>query len=352
MQPEALESLARDLLPPEVYDYYAGGAGSEVTVVEAARAWRSWRLRPRVLRDVAEVGTEVELMGSGLAAPVLVAPTALHGLAASQAEVATAVGAREAGSLLVLSTRASAPMADVAAAAGPWWLQVYVFADRGVTRDQVREAAALGARALVLTGDTPVVGRKRRDRSLLGAAHAPASYGELPQARNVTPADVALLAEASGLPVLVKGVLRGDDAVRCLEAGAAGVWVSNHGGRQLDGAVATAHALPEVAQAVRTVGTRAGNGPVLVVDGGIRTGRDVLVALALGADAVALGRPVLWALAAGSAEEGGGPARAVQSELGRMRDDVAHVLALAGARRPGDVGRDLVTASPLPVVGA
>lgn len=307
-------------LPADVVAYGDGGAGEEVTLAEAEGAWSRLRLRPRVLRDVAAVDTSLELLGSRLATPVLVGPTALHGLVHPSAERGTAAGARAAGALTVLSSRASIPPDEVGA--DPWWLQVYVLRDRGLTREAVRRAAAAGARALVLTGDTPYVGLKRRGPGPAGVAQPP----QRQQDPSIGPEVVGWLAEQSGLPVLVKGVLRADDARACVAAGAAGLVVSNHGGRQLDRALPTAVALPEVAAAVDV--------PVLV-DGGLRSGLDVLCALALGARAVLLGRPVLWALAAGGAD---GVADCLQA----LTDDLSRCMALAGAAGLSDVGADLI----------
>jgi 4-hydroxymandelate oxidase len=333
---KSLEQQARARLPKDVFDYYAGGAGEETTLTDNLEAWGRLRLRPRVLRDVAHVDTALELLGASLSTPILVAPTAFHRLAHPSGEVATARGTREAGSLLVLSSRASRRIEKVAAQAGPWWFQVYIFRDRGLTRDLVQRAAAAGARALVLTADTPYVGRKRRnrgefalpDKDFLANLQGLTRRELAEQAPDITFEDIARLREESGLPVIVKGVLRGDDAEACLRHGAAGLIVSNHGGRQLDAAVATADALPEVIDAV------AGRVPVLV-DGGIRSGRDVLRALALGARAVLVGRPVLWGLAIGGAE-------GVRKVLDALREDTSHALALAGVPRLADVGPDLL----------
>jgi 4-hydroxymandelate oxidase len=319
MHPLLIAQAASAAVPDEVRRYWDGGAGDEVAVREAAAAWARVRLRPRVLRDVSCVATSVELLGSRLRTPVLVGPTALHGLAHPDGEAATARGAAAAGSLMVVSTRSSRPLEEVPA--GPWWLQVYVVRDRGRTRALVQRAAAAGATALVLTGDTPYLGQ----RSALGRAPLPPEQEQDP---SVGLEAVGELAAASGLPVLVKGVLRGDDALACLDAGAAGVVVSNHGGRQLDRTLATADALPEVVAAV------AGRAPVLV-DGGLRSGLDVLCALALGADAVLLGRPVLWALAADGAA-------GVQACLEALTADLAHAMGLAGAARLAEVSASLV----------
>lgn len=334
------ERAAAVALPQAVHDYYAGGSGDETSLDEAEAAWRTHRLRPRVLRDVARVDTSLELLGARLSTPVLTAPSALHALAHPAAEPATARGTADAGSLLVLSTRSSTRIEDVPA--GPWWFQAYALRDRGLTRALVERAAAAGAGAVVLTGDTPHVALKKRvgkgdlgltqEQLLVNLAQHTAAGARGPELFEQDPsADLRLvgeLAELSGLPVLVKGVLRGDDAQACLDAGAAGVVVSNHGGRQLDRAVPTAAVLPEVVAAV------AGRGPVLV-DGGVRSGLDVLVALALGADAVLLGRPVLWALAAGGAD-------GVRDCLQAVTADLAAAMALAGATSLAEVTRDLV----------
>lgn len=328
------QARARAVLPADVYDYYASGAGDETALSEAAAAWGVHRLLPSVLRDVGDVDLGVDLLGARLPSPVGVAPMAFHKLAHPDGEVETMKGAGAGGHLMVVSTRASLPLEQIAAAAsGPWWFQVYVMRDRALTQALVERAAEAGAQALVLTGDTPYVGLKRRvsgvrfavpeaeflvnlAQHLADGADAGAAAAQDP---TVTSEAIAWLSRISGLPVLVKGVLRADDAVRCLDAGAAGIVVSNHGGRQLSRAVPTAQALARVAAAV---GSRA---PVLV-DGGLRSGMDVLVALALGADAVLLGRPVLWALAAASAT-------GVTSALEDVDTELAHAMALLGTTR-------------------
>ena len=326
-----LERQARELLRPEVYEYYAGGSGGEVTLRANDEAWRRVRFLPRVLRDVSAVRTSVRLeapLNLELGTPIAVAPTAFHRLAHPEGEAATAAGAARAGALFVLSTRSSRRIEDVAAAVagagGHWWFQVYMMRERELTAGLVRRAAAAGAQALVLTGDTPVVGRQalvpgggvisERDFTVnLG------QLGDVSRAHFVPAslADIGWLAETGGgLPVLVKGVLRGDDAARCLAAGAAGVVVSNHGGRQLDQAMPTALALPAVRAAAA--------GRPVFVDGGVRSPENVLAGLALGASLVFVGRPVLWALACGGAD-------GVQAWLAGLTAGLAHVMALAGA---------------------
>ena len=333
-----LEQRARGLLTPEVYDYYAGGPGSEQTLHASVSAWQQHWLMPRVLRDVSTVDTSVRLPGlpeTAAATPIAVAPTGFQGLAHPEGEVATARGAARAGALMVLSTRSSMKIEEVAEAVasegGAWWFQVYVMKDRTLTARLVERAVAAGARALVLTGDTPVVGRKRRDRTegVVSDAQVLANIGPLAdlsvtgQAADVTFADIGWLARLGGVPVLVKGVLRADDARACLAGGAAGVIVSNHGGRQLDRAVPTALALPAVAGEL-------GSSVPVFVDGGLRTGADVLTALGLGARAVFLGRPVLWALACGGAD-------GVRDLLTGLTSDLVHAMALAGASAVADL---------------
>lgn len=345
MHPLLTDQRARaaELLPEQAWQYYEGGADEQLTRDEAELAWRQLRLRPHVLRDVSAVDTSVELLGARLATPVLVAPTALHGLAHPAGEAETARGAAAAGSLLVLSTRASRRLEDVPC--GPWWFQAYVMRDRGLTRALVQRAAAAGAAAVVLTGDTPYLGSRPgaertalADEPLVNLAQHLVAGDDGGRSSEQDPAvgleAIAELADASGLPVLVKGVLRADDARACLDAGAAGVVVSNHGGRQLDRAVATARVVGEVAEAVD------GRGPVLV-DGGLRSGVDVLAALASGADAVLLGRPVLWALAADGAA-------GVRACLDAVTAGLAHAMGLAGATRLAELGPDLLAPPAIP----
>lgn len=341
---DGAEQRAAEALPRIVYDYYATGAGDEVSAREAVAAWRSWRLLPRVLRDVSTVDTALELLGTPLTSPVLAAPTALQVMAHPQGEVATAIGVRDAGSLLVLSARSGRPIERVAAAAGPWWYQVYVLRDRRLTVEQVERAVGAGARALVLTVDAPYVATKPRviaplplpdDHARRHAAGSRDAGWE--QDPSIGWEAVDWLRTISGLPVVVKGVLHPHDAARCVRHGAAAVIVSNHGGRQLDRAVATAHALAPVVRAVH------GRIPVLV-DGGIRTGADVLTALALGACAVLVGRPVLWALA-----DGGAPA--VRSCFDAYRTELREAMALAGLGALAQVDADLLAGGPTPPVG-
>ena len=330
-----LERRARRLLPADAYDYYAGGSGRGATLRASAEAWREVWLAPRILRDVTAVDTTVTVPGGTLPSPIGVAPTAYHGLAHPDGELATAAGAARAGALFVLSTRSTRRIEDVAEVVGglggTWWFQVYVMRDRELTAGLVRRAAAAGAGALVLTGDTPVVGRALGPGPSPRAVSGPdflVNLGPLEDlsravhSAGVTFADIGWLAETSGgLPIVVKGVLRRDDALACAAHGAAAVIVSNHGGRQLDGAVPAAWALPGIAAGLARPG---GPGLPAYADGGIRTGSDALAALALGARAVFVGRPALWALACGGAD-------GVQELMDGLRADLAQQMTLAGA---------------------
>ncbi len=337
----ALRRRAREVLPPAVYEYYAGGSGRERTLRANVKSWRQVWLAPRVLRDVSAVRTGACLLGTALATPVGVAPTAFHRLAHPDGELATAAGAAAAGALYVLSSRSSRRIEDVgavtAAGGGSWWFQVYLMRDRELTAGLVRRAAGAGASALVLTADTPVVGRSWEgggpgrpavsDADFLVNLGPLSDLGAAVQAADATFADIGWLAEISGgLPVVVKGVLRPDDALACAAHGAAAVIVSNHGGRQLDGAVPAATALPAVAAAVSSGPPGFG----VYVDGGIRAGQDVLAALALGAQAAFIGRPVLWALACGGAD-------GVRDLLAGLTADLAHQMALAGAAAVAEI---------------
>ncbi|WP_299955610.1 alpha-hydroxy acid oxidase [uncultured Modestobacter sp.] len=344
---DALEARAREVLPGDVFDYYAGGAGTETTLAEAPAAWRAWRLRPHVLRGVTAVRLGTTLLGTEVATPIGVAPWAHQALAHPDGELGTARGAAAAGALMTVSTSANTALADVAAAtpAGPRWFQLYRLHSPAHTDDLARRAGQAGYRALVLTVDLPVLGRRHRDlrhdfalpAGLPLANHPPAAGGPpLPAAETPTWtfADIGRYAELSGLPVVVKGVLRGDDAARCVAAGAAAVWVSTHGGRQADPAIASAEALPEVVAAV-------GDEVEVYADGGIRTGSDALTALALGARAVFLGRPTAWGLATGGAD---GVARVISG----LTEELAHTMALCGLDDVAAVPQDTVVRAPWP----
>jgi 4-hydroxymandelate oxidase len=341
---QALEREARGRLEPGVYDFVAGGTGQERTLAWNEEAWARLAVRPRVLCDVSEALTATTVLGADVRAPVLIAPMGIVGMLHAEGELAMRRGAASAGSLLVVSTRTSVPIPEIGTAAdGPWWFQVYVLKDRGLTRELVGRAIEAGARALVLTGDTPLVAYKPRvarhrleipDALFMPGLSRPdgGAIGDYPGAEQdpaLTFDDIGWLADlAGGVPVAVKGVLRADDAKQCIESGAEAIVVSNHGGRQLDGAVTTAEALPDVVEAV-------GGRCEVYVDGGIRSGVDVLRAIALGARAVLIGRPAAWALAVGGSD-------GVQRLLESLELELAEALALVGATRLDEVNRDLV----------
>ena len=335
------EQQARARLPADVFDYVYGGSDDESSLRDSRKAFDAWWLRPNVLVDVSRCDTSVSLLGTTLSHPLVVAPMAYQCLAHPDGEVATARAAGALGGLMTVSTMASRTLEDVArAASGPLWFQVYCFRDRAVTTALIRRAEAAGYRALVLTVDTPRLGRRMRDvRSGFGlpahvraanfdtdvsqalATRAPGESGIASHAARdfdaaLTWEAVAWVRSVSRLPVVLKGVLTAEDAERAVAAGVDGLIVSNHGGRQLAGARPPLEALPEVVAAAR------GRCEVLV-DGGIRRGTDVLKALALGAKAVLVGRPVYWGLAVGG-EEG------VGHLLSLLREELELALALSG----------------------
>lgn len=350
------EEAARRRLDRMAFDYYASGAHDEITLSENHAAYDRLRLRYRVLGGVGERDLSTSLLGARLSMPVVVAPTAFQRLAHPDGELATARACGAAGTAMMLSTLSTTPLEEVTAAAdGPVWFQLYVYRDRPTTADLVARAEEAGCEAIVLTVDAPLLGTRERD--VRNGFHLPeglalenltaggmrgiprtaegsglAAYAASLIDPDLDWEDVAWLRSITGLPVLLKGIVHPEDARLAVEHGASGIVVSNHGGRQLDTAVATVEALPEVADAV------AGRVPVLV-DGGVRRGTDVVKALALGADAVAVGRPVLWGLAV-DGEAG------VARVLGLLREELDLALALCGCHAPGEASRDLVTGGP------
>ncbi len=347
------QTLATQQLPQMTLDYYIGGAWDEITLRDNRAAFERYKLRPRMLVDVSQRDLSTQVLGQFLPLPILIAPMAFQSLAHPEGEIATAKAAANLGSVMVLSTMATKSMEDVASVRNqtPQWFQLYVHRDRGLTRALVERAQAAGFNALCLTVDAPLVGRREKDTrnqfalppgielanlSTLKDLEIPHKTGESGLfayfAEQIDPAltwaDVEWLQSLSPLPVAVKGVLRGDDAIRAVEHGARAVIVSNHGGRQLDGAIASIDALSEVVAAI-------GDKAEVLLDGGIRRGIDVLKALALGAKAVLLGRPVLWGLAVGG-ETG------VQHLLELLRDELDLAMALSGCAKLQDIDPSLV----------
>jgi 4-hydroxymandelate oxidase len=335
------ERLAEERLDAGAFGYFAGGSGDEWTLGENVAAFGRWQLRPRVLVDVGSVTTETTVVGQKVSMPVLVAPTAFQRLAHPDGELATARGAAAAGTVMCLSTLASLSPAELAAAApgGPRWFQLYWPRDRGFTQELLAGVVEAGFSALVLTVDFPAAGRRERDIRAsfrlpadlplpnvpvgLGTGDFHAALGEVVDP-TLTWRDLEWLRSVCALPLIVKGVLTAEDTLLALEHGAAGIVVSNHGGRQLDGVPASLDALPEVVEAA------SGRAEVLL-DGGVRRGADVAKALALGAQAVLVGRAVIWGLAV-AGEEG------VRDVLELLRAEVALALTFLGCASPAEVG--------------
>jgi 4-hydroxymandelate oxidase len=339
-------------LEPGPRGYFGGGAGDEITLRANLESWRRWRFRPRQLTGVGTTSAATEILGKPAATPIMVAPVAYQRLLDPEGEKAMARGAAAAGAVMCLSTLATTTPSEVAAAApgGRRWFQLYPFADAGVTRALMQEAVAAGFEAVAVTVDLPPGGNRESDRrtgfSIPSEIEVPSVAAALGGTRTVTVADTFTLmnpaltwddlgeiAADAGVPLFVKGLLTAEDAALAVEHGAAGVVVSNHGGRQLDRAVSGAEALPEIARAV------AGRATVLV-DGGIRRGADAAVALALGADAVLVGRAAAWGLAAGGAE-------GVEWVLRTLTAELELTLGMLGIATPADLGPEHLLA-PLP----
>jgi isopentenyl diphosphate isomerase/L-lactate dehydrogenase-like FMN-dependent dehydrogenase len=335
------ERLAEERLGPGPWAYLVGGSGDEWTLRENRAAFERWTFRPRVLCDVSEISTATTVLGTRLELPVIVAPVAYQSLYDPDGECATARAAAAVGAGMCVSTFSTRTHEEIAAAAPSLaqWCQLYVFQDRGVTREHLAGAADAGCSAVVLTVDTPRLAQRERDLRVgfeipadLPLPYARATIGSAPQ----NPADQFALLDASvswrdlewiasdgRLPVVLKGIVTAEDAELAFEHGAAAIVVSNHGGRQLDGVPATLDALPEVVEAV-------GGRVEVYLDGGIRRGADVAKALALGAHAVLVGRAPVFGLAA-AGEDG---ARHV---LQLLRDELALALALLGCTSPGEL---------------
>lgn len=360
------EKAARAVLSKMAYDYYRSGADAERTLEANVKAFERYVIWYRVLADVAERDLSTTVLGTPVKSPILVAPTAYHKLAHEDGECGTARAAAERGTIYVASTLATTSLEDVAAAChSPKWFQLYVHKDRELTRSLVERAEGAGYDAIVLTVDTPFLGRRLRDErnhftlpsgltmanlvthllpeegeadastAAPGLAESQSLLGAYMQNRHdasFTWKDLSWLRSLSHMPLVIKGIVRADDAVRAVDAGAAAVIVSNHGGRQLDSAPATLDALPGV---VGAVGSRA----EVYMDGGIRWGTDVLKALALGARAVFVGRPVLWGLAVDGE-------RGVSRVLELLEHELSQAMALAGIRKVTEIERGLVTQRP------
>ena len=338
---------ARAKLRKDALDYYEGGALDEVTLRENTAGWERLKLYYKVLAGVGPRDLRTTVLGQSISMPVCVAPTAFHKLACEEGEVATARAAKAAGTLFILSSLSNTGMEKVfASAASPKWFQLYIYKDKRITQELVQRAEAAGAEAIVLTVDAPGLGTRERDmrnnfqlpEGLNVENLAPLGKGKFPKVSGSGLAayvrdnfksdlgfdDLDWLCRSTQLPVVVKGVCRGDDARRAAEHGAKAVVVSNHGGRQLDTAPATSEVLPQVVEAV-------GDRCEIYVDGGIRRGSDVLKAIALGARAVLVGRPILWGLTV-NGEQG------ATHVLEILRRELDEAMLLSGCTRLNDIG--------------
>ena len=347
------EALAQARLDGPTYDYYAGAAGDEQTLTANCRAFDRIMLRPRVLVDVSRIDMTSHVLGERIAIPIMLAPTAFQSLAHPDGELATARAAGTADTIMVVSTMSTCTLEEVAqAATGPLWFQLYVYKDRELTREIVCRAESAGYRALVLTVDAPRLGRRERDLRnrftlpqgvtiknfeagrLAGSSRwaSSSSFNEYVHEffdPSLTWDVIAWLKSITRLPVLLKGILTPEDARLACHAGIAGIVVSNHGGRQLDGAEPAVRALPRVVDEV--------DGKVdVLMDGGVRRGTDVLKALALGARAVLVGRPYLWGLAV-AGEEG------VRRVIELLRQELELAMALSGRPAVASIDRSLVS---------
>ena len=344
-------ALAPQHLSEMAHQYYVGGARDEITLKANRSAWDQIWLHYRVLVDVEHRTAETSMLGQPISAPILIAPTAFHGLAHPDGERATAEGARRAQTIQIVSTLSNQSIEDVATSGAALWFQLYVYRDRQITLDLIHRAEAAGCQALVITVDAAMIGTRERDRAqqfhlphglTLGnfkgstRAHLDLADGDSALTRYVQDQldpslswrDLEWLIQQTRLPVLVKGIVRADDARRALDSGAHGVVISNHGGRQLDTAPPTALVLPRIARAISGEG-------LILVDGGIRRGSDVLKAVALGAHGVLIGRPVLWGLASRGAS-------GVEDVLNILKAELLEAMALCGCPDIASITSDLI----------
>jgi 4-hydroxymandelate oxidase len=329
-------------MPPAVFEYVAGAASDEITSHDNEAAFNRLRIRPRVLREVSTIDTGITLFGLNLAHPILLAPTAFQRMSHPEGEVATARGAGEAKAVFIHSTAGTASIEEcVAASASPVWFLLYWQSDRGFNRELVARIEASGAKALCVTVDRPMLGDRRRQTragftlpETLATPHfhdrntGLHKIGGSPQRAVLTWSDVEWLRSLTTLPLVLKGILDPDDAELAIKAGADGIGVSNHGGRNIDTLPASIDALPAVAERV------SGRVP-LILDGGVRRGTDVLKSLAFGASAVMIGRPYVYALSVAGAE-------GVTHCINLLRADTEMALALTGRASIGEVDRSLL----------
>jgi 4-hydroxymandelate oxidase len=343
---DALEQGARRVMRPASWVFCDTGADDEITAKDNVTAWRRLKLRPHMLRDIVEIDTSVSLLGATVKTPIMVAPTGRHHLFHANGERETARGAAAAGALFVMSTSGATTVEDVAKEAGgvPQWFQLYMQPDRDATAELLDRCVKTGFKALVLTVDQPVPGwsprayrtpvvasEKIRSVNMVGQPIARTAYD--PERKGVVMfplnfRDLEWLVKRANMPVVVKGVLRGDDALHCVDCGVQAIMVSNHGGRHLDTTVTTAEVIAEIADAV-------GRSAEVYVDGGIRRGTDIVKALALGARAVLVGRPPLWGLSVGGAD-------GLRAVMEHLHDEMLRAMRLCGAASLAALTPDLV----------
>ncbi len=333
------ERFARAALKPEIWDYFQGGSGDEITLRENRDAFERIKLLPRVLRDVRSVDVGVVAQGTEISLPVIIAPTAFHGLVHSQGECATALAASRSGTVMIASTFATRHLEEIASntRVAPWF-QLYAYRDLELTGQLVKRAEAAGYHAIVLTVDVPRLGRRERDKRNgfklppdLRIANIDKSFipdGYLPEPAVITWDIMPWLHSMTSLPIILKGIITPEDALLALEHGASGIIVSNHGGRQLDGTIASIDALPRISHVIS-------ERCEIYVDGGIRRGTDILKALAFGARAVLIGRPAIWGLAANGAD-------GVQQVLELLRDELELAMVLSGCSNVQMIDRSLL----------
>lgn len=338
---DELEQVAKARLPIGSYAYVASGAGAEVTMRANRAAFGRWAFRPRVLVDVRDRDLSTTVLGAKVDLPILIAPYALQCLLDPEGEVATARAAAAAGTAMALSMGSTRTIEDVAAAAArSLWFQPYLFDDLGIVRDVIARAEASRYAAICLTCDSPALGY--REAQTRWPSKLPEGVGWANMPADISTGKVRWLSGASWdwdtlddvarttkLPIVLKGILTAEDARLAVEHGAAAIVVSNHGGRQLDGSIASLDALPEIVDAV-------GGRIEVLLDGGIRRGTDVLTALALGARAVLIGRAAAWGLAAGGQA-------GVDRVLQLLRDELSTSMAIVGAPTIDRIRREHVT---------
>ncbi len=359
------KSLDKTTLAPSHFDYYRGGAADELTLKRNCQAFAEISIWPRMLVDISKRDMSLSIAGQAIDMPIVIAPTAFQALAHSQGELATAAAAKKLNTIMTLSTLSNHDIEEVAKAGNHLWYQLYVYKDRAITKDLVARAEANNYKALVVTVDSPVLGRRERDirnqftlpPGLRAANLEKFALGNINKNKNdsnnqdsdlasyiaslydtsLTWKDLEWIISLTKLPVLVKGVLRGDDAIKAVAAGAKGIIVSNHGGRQLDTTISTIEALPGIIAALETANSANSNtGVEVLLDGGIRRGTDILKALAMGAKAVMIGRPVLWGLAL-SGQSG------VEAVLNLLKSEFDLAMALSGCGNLAAITSDLIS---------